>query len=74
MGPRHVWVKIDTSAHPPDPGLLLMWRRGRRGRWEGFVVWTTYVEAHDQLTVRQEWIAAAHLQQVARRPDASGQG
>ena len=63
-GPAHVWVKIDTSAHPPDPGLLLMWRRGRHGRWEGFVVWATYVEAHDQLTVRQEWIAAAHLQQM----------
>ena len=63
VGPRHVWVKQDTSAHAPDPGLLMMWRQ-RRGRWEGWVVWASYVAAHDRLTVRQGWVDAAHLREV----------
>jgi hypothetical protein len=58
VGPRHVWVKLDDTARAPDPGLLLMWRKGRRG-WQAWVIWTSYIAGHDQLDVRQAWLDEA---------------
>lgn len=46
-------TRVGEDRHirqPTYPGLLLMWRLGRHNRWEGFVVWATYVAAHDHLT------------------------
>lgn len=55
--PRHVWVKYGSQA---SPGVLLDWRRDKRGQWEALVVYATG-GGTSSVTVTQQWLPAAHV-------------
>lgn len=52
---RHCWVRAPVDAGDPRPGLLLEWRKGGEGRWEGRVVYAAQLRPGTWATV-EEWI------------------
>ena len=71
--PTHVWVDVTGKwADNSGPGILLMWRKGRRG-WEGWCVYATTYSTGSGLTsyVTQSWVDASHIREAAARPPSS---
>lgn len=69
--PTHVWVDVTAAwGYHSGPGILLMWRKGRRGEWEGWVVYaSTYSTGHGPETrVTQSWVNASHIREADTRP------
>ena len=61
---QHVWVSLTgVWGDAALPGLLIGWRRTRRGEWEGWVISAEpVVGAHDAGPyVRQSWVPAAAI-------------
>ena len=54
---KHCWVRAPVDAGAPRPGLLLQWRKGDQGRWEGLVVYAAELRPGQWAAV-QEWLAA----------------
>ncbi len=57
---RHCWVVAPPDGGGRRPGLLLEWRRGDSGRWEGRVVYAVELRPGRWATV-EEWLAAELL-------------
>lgn len=57
---RHCWVGVPVDGSRPRPGLLLEWRRGERGRWEGRVAYAAQLRPGRWATV-EEWLPAELL-------------
>lgn len=72
--PTHVWVDVTGAwGYHSCPGVLLMWRKGHRGGWEGWVMYaSTYSTGHGLKTsVTQAWVDAAHIREADSRPPLS---
>jgi hypothetical protein len=50
-------VRAPVDGGAPRPGLLLEWRRGAQGCWEGRVVYTAELRPGTWATL-EEWLAA----------------
>jgi hypothetical protein len=57
---RHCWVTVPVDGPWPRPGLLLEWRQGERGRWEGRVVYSAQLRPGRWALV-EEWVPAELL-------------
>lgn len=57
---RHCWVTVPVDGPAARPGLLLEWRRGDRGRWEGRVAYAAELRPGRWASV-EEWIPAELL-------------
>lgn len=57
---RHCWVSLPVDGPHPSPGLLVEWRRGERGRWEGRVVYVAQLRP-GRWSVVEEWVASELL-------------
>lgn len=57
---RHCWISLPVDGSVPRPGLLLDWRKGDLGRWEGRVVYLAQLRPGAWATV-EEWIPAELL-------------
>jgi hypothetical protein len=57
---KHCWVTVPVDGGEPRPGLLLEWRKGVDGRWEGRVVYGAELRPGRWATV-EEWIGEALL-------------
>lgn len=57
---RHCWIRTPVDAGPPRPGLLLEWRKGDGGRWQGRVVYAAELRPGEWATV-EEWLGAELL-------------
>lgn len=57
---RHCWISVPVDGIQPRPGLLMEWRKGERGRWEGRVVYVAELRPGAWATV-EEWVAAELL-------------
>ncbi|WP_104105786.1 hypothetical protein [Nocardioides sp. 616] len=57
---RHCWVTVPVDGPRARPGLLLEWRQGARGRWEGRVVYSAQLRPGRWALV-EEWIPAELL-------------
>lgn len=63
--PRHVWVQSPEEHHPPDPGIVVDWRRDP-DTWRAFVI--IVMERQGQTTVVQRWFHAGDLTPIPTRP------
>ncbi|MEI2713517.1 MAG: hypothetical protein V9G04_09560 [Nocardioides sp.] len=57
---KHCWISLPVDGSEPRPGLLLEWRKGDVGRWEGRVVYVAALRPGAWATV-EEWIPAELL-------------
>jgi len=57
---RHCWISVPVDGIQPRPGLLMEWRKGERGRWEGRVVYVAELRPGAWATV-EEWVPAELL-------------
>ncbi len=57
---RHCWVTVPVDGPDARPGLLLEWRKGDQGRWEGRVAYAAELRPGRWATV-EEWIPAELL-------------
>lgn len=72
--PTHVWVDVTGAwGYRSSPGVLLMWRKGLRGQWEGWVMYaSTYSSGHGLRThVTQSWVDAVHIREADTQPPQS---
>lgn len=57
---KHCWISLPVDDSAPRPGLLLEWRKGEAGRWEGRVVYLAMLRG-ERWSLVEEWIPAALL-------------
>lgn len=57
---RHCWVSVPLDGPQARPGLLLEWRQGERGRWEGRVIYVAQLRA-GRWSLVEEWVPAELL-------------
>ena len=57
---RHCWVTVPVDGSRPRPGLLIEWRKGERGLWEGRVVYVAELRPGRWATV-EEWVPSELL-------------
>jgi hypothetical protein len=57
---RHCWIALPVDGSHPRPGLLLEWRRGELGRWEGRVVYAAELRP-GRWSLVEEWVPAELL-------------
>ena len=72
--PKHIWVDVTGAwGEHSGPGILLMWRKGLRDEWEGWVVYaSTYSTGQGFKTyVTQSWVNAALIREADTRPPSS---
>ena len=64
--PTHVWVDVTGKWSAPSPGLLLDWRRDRRGGWEGWVIRIESYSTGSGWTAQvvQSWVPAAMIRRA----------
>lgn len=67
--PRHVWVDVTGSWADPQPGVLIDWRRDRRGGWEAWVIraWSYSTGGGVEAQVMASWVPG-HLIRPADAP------
>lgn len=63
---RHVWVQSPEDHQPPDPGVLIEWRKGDHGRWFGLVA--VVMERGGAAAVLHRWFDARDLIPVPSDP------
>lgn len=57
---RHCWITVPPDATEARPALLLQWRKGELGRFEGLVVYAAQLRPGRWATVT-EWVPAELL-------------
>jgi hypothetical protein len=75
--PFHVWVDVTGRwGSSADPGILVAWRRGRRGGWEALVVTgSARALAHGgDVDLRWHWVDAGMVRPAVTSPPPVNSG